>query len=132
MMNRSRFALLFALLLLTASAMCQQAGAPWPKFRANSLGTGIAGSGGSNGKLRWSFPTLGYIDSSPAVGADKTIYVGSSDGNLYAINPDGTQKWAFPTQSAIESSPLIGPDGTIYVGSDDFNVYAIRPDGTQK
>ena len=70
--------------------------------------------------------------SSPAIGADGTIYVGSGDDNLYAVNPDGTQKWAFPTGNYIESSPAIGADGTIYVGSDDDNLYAINPDGTQK
>ena len=37
------------------------------------------------------------IYSSPALGADGTIYVGSEDDNLYAINPDGTQQWAFAT-----------------------------------
>ena len=43
------------------------------------------------------FPRECLIDSSPAIGADGTIYVGSQDYNLYAINPDGTQRWAFPT-----------------------------------
>ena len=72
------------------------------------------------------------IDSSPAIGADGTIYVGSDDNNLYAINPNGTQKWAFPTGMTIVSSPAIGADGTIYVGSYDNNLYAINQDGTQK
>ena len=36
------------------------------------------------------------VYSSPAIGADGTIYVGSGGGKLYAINPDGTLKWAFP------------------------------------
>ena len=31
------------------------------------------------------------------IGADGTIYVGRMDGNLYAINPNGTQQWAFAT-----------------------------------
>ena len=49
-----------------------------------------------DGTQKWAFPTLGLVDSSPAIGADGTLYVGSGDGNLYAINPDGTQEWAFP------------------------------------
>ena len=70
--------------------------------------------------------------SSPAIAANGTIYIGSEDYNLYAVNPDGSQQWAFPTGNLIDSSPAIGADGTIYVGSYDGNLYAVNPDGTQK
>jgi len=81
---------------------------------------------------KWLFSTAGPISSSPALGADGTVYVGSTDHNLYAINPDGTQKWIFPTSDAIASSPALSMDGTIYVGSNDGNLYAVNPDGTWK
>jgi len=85
------------------------------------------------GALKWAFTTGDVVYSSPAIGADGTIYVGSNDGKLYAINPDGTQKWAFTTGGPIfYSSPAIGADGTIYVGSFNGNLYAINPDGSQK
>ena len=74
----------------------------------------------------------GSVELSPAVGVDGTIYVGSDDYNLYAINPDGSQQWAFLTGSEVFASPAIGTDGTIYVGSLDNNLYAVNPDGTQK
>ena len=70
--------------------------------------------------------------SSPAIGSDGTLYVGSMDGRLYAVNPDGTQKWVFTTGDIIYSSPAISSDGTIYVGSDDNKLYAVNPDGGQK
>jgi outer membrane protein assembly factor BamB len=35
----------------------------------------------------------GAVYSSPAVGSDGTVYVGSQDYYLYAINPGGTLKW---------------------------------------
>jgi sugar lactone lactonase YvrE len=63
--------------------------------------------------------------SSPALGADGTIYVGSGVWKLSALKPDGTQKWVFPTGGLVFSSPAIGADGTIYVGSADGNLYAI-------
>ena len=72
--------------------------------------------------------------SSPAVGADGTIYVGSDDGNLYAVNPDGSQKWKWFETSfpySVRSSPAVGADGTIYVGS-DVVLYAVNLDGSQK
>jgi len=36
--------------------------------------------------LRWEFKTGGRVYSSPAIGSDGTVYVGSIDGKLYAIN----------------------------------------------
>ena len=75
----------------------------------------------------WSFRFGGSdVYSTPAVGSDGTIYVGSEDNNLYAINPDGTKKWAFDTGDDVNSSPAIGRDGTIYFGSLDGNLYAIK------
>ncbi|MGE5702045.1 MAG: PQQ-binding-like beta-propeller repeat protein [Clostridia bacterium] len=77
--------------------------------------------------LKWKFTTNGMVQSSPVIAADGTVFIGSHDGNLYAINPDGTQKWTFDTGGWIESSPAIAADGTVYIGSDDGNLYAIDP-----
>ncbi len=67
--------------------------------------------------MRWSFETDSDVLSSPAVGEDGTIYVGSNDGYLYAINPNGTEEWSVHLDGGdVESSPAIGEDGTIYVG----------------
>ena len=81
---------------------------------------------------KWAFKTGDGVDSSPAIGTDGTIYVGSWDKNLYAINPDGSKKWTFKTRGTLVSSPAIGSDGTIYFGSWDKNLYAINPDGSKK
>lgn len=85
---------------------------------------------GGQGTLKWSYTIGGTVESSPAIGSDGTIYVGSY--YLFAINPDGTLKWSFTTAGPVNSSPAIGSDGTIYVGSDDTGLYAINPDGTLK
>ena len=89
-------------------------------------------SGNQSGSLKWKFRTDSYIYSSPAIGSDGTIYVGSYDNYLYAINPDGSLKWKYKTDHWIWSSPAIGSDGTIYVGSYDNYLYAINPDGSLK
>jgi FOG: WD40-like repeat len=50
-----------------------------------------------------------------------TVYVGSSDGALHAVDTTtGEQEWAFTQPSFIVSSPTIA-DGTIYVGSAESN-----------
>jgi len=86
-----------------------------------------------DGSQRWARSTDGDIRSSPAIAADGSIYVGSADNSLYALNPDSTLKWRYETGSNIlYSSPTIGSDGTIYVGSDDNYLHALNPDGTLK
>lgn len=82
-----------------------------------------------NGNLRWSAETYGT--SSPAIGENCMIYVGSGP-NLAAITMSGEIKWFFPTDGNVGSSPAISADGTIIVGSDDTYLYAINPDGTLK
>jgi len=106
---------------------------PWPMFRHDLQHTGQSPYlGAPINTLKWKFKTDGWVDSSPAIGSDGTIYVGSRDCYLYAINPDGTLKWKFGTSDLVDSSPAIGSDGTIYVGSWDSYLYAINPDGTLK
>jgi len=110
----------------------QLADSPWPMFRHDLKHTGRSSyTGSSKNYLQWVYP-VGSSTSTPAIGTDSTIYVGSYDSNLYAINPDGTLKWKYETGDVIESSPAVGTDGVIYVGSNDNNVYAINPDGTLK
>ncbi len=90
-----------------------------------------------DGTVKWSHLIFSAsysaaIDSSPAIGADGTIYVGSEDHDLYAITPAGWNKWAAATGGGIATSPSIGPDGTIYVSSLDGYLYAFNQDGTEK
>ena len=74
----------------------------------------------SKAKVRtpiWEFETGGFVESSPAIGSDGTVYVGSYDKKLYAINgKSGAKLWEFEMGSSVHSSPAIGSDDTIYVG----------------
>jgi outer membrane protein assembly factor BamB len=78
----------------------------------------------------WTAVTGGPIFSSPVVGPSGTIYVGSNDGNLYAIGKAGITSWTYLTGGAVQSSPAVAPSGEVYVGSNDGNVYAIYPNGS--
>lgn len=80
----------------------------------------------------WSYTTGGHVPGSPALALDGTIYVGSYDDSLYAVNPDGSRKWAYGTDGDIWASPAVDADGTIYVGNMAGTFYAINPDGTLK
>ena len=109
-----------------------QIGAPWPKYHNNPQNAGIGSGGGSTGVPKWLFYTKGIVASSPAIAGDGSLYFGSFDNKLYAVNRDGSQKWSFSTGNVIWSSPAIAKDGTIYFGSEDNSFYALNPNGTKK
>ena len=82
--------------------------------------------GQSPGSKKWAIKT--FLDSSPAIGRDGTIYVADWD-TLYAIKPDGSERWRFDTENVIgsvDSSPAIGSDGTIYIGTNDGVLQAVN------
>jgi outer membrane protein assembly factor BamB len=104
-----------------------------PVCRVETESTEIESSTGNVICGKWRFKTNGHIDSPPAIDPLGTVYIGSDDGNLYAIEPEsGAEIWRFKTGGEIRSTPAIGPDKTIYVSSLDKRLYAIKPDGTLK
>ena len=99
----------------------------WPKFRGSAGNTGRSLGSGAAGTMKWEFESGAGIYSSPSIGSDGTIYVGSDDHRLYALNgATGVAAWEFVTGAEVHSSPAIGSDGTVYVGSDDGHVYAVN------
>jgi outer membrane protein assembly factor BamB len=76
-------------------------------------------------KVKWKFHAGGMLFSSPAVSAG-IVYVGSTDGNLYAVDTtSGTQKWKFDAKSRITSSPALA-GGLVYFGAYDGAFYAVN------
>ncbi|MFB6179592.1 MAG: PQQ-binding-like beta-propeller repeat protein [Halorientalis sp.] len=81
--------------------------------------------------LRWRYQTGYYVYSSPTI-SDGTLYVGSEDHYLYALDAKtGELQWRFETGDAVNSSPVVH-DGTVYFGSDDGNIYALNLAGVEK
>ncbi|MBX3221285.1 MAG: PQQ-binding-like beta-propeller repeat protein [Labilithrix sp.] len=76
---------------------------------------------------------VGPIASSPVIGGDGKIYVGTTEGKLVAVDRDGARlAWTSTTNDTRGSSPALGQDGTIYVGSTDRKLYALSPAGATK
>ena len=63
------------------------------------------------------------MSSSPAIGSDGTVYVGSWDNSIYGLNSTGSLLWSYQTGRYVSSSPAIGSDGRVYVGSYDHRLY---------
>jgi len=105
--------------------------ADWTEFHRDNMQRWnpyetVLGVGNVSGlKMKWNYPVgtvVGTTESSPAV-VNGVFYVGSEDGNVYAVNATtGAKLWSFTTGAFIDSSPAV-VNGVVYVGSVDFNVY---------
>jgi len=114
---------IFAGLCLMAASLWAQEKAAMFRGDAGHTGT-FAGPASRELKLRWKFATGGPIVSSPSV-ADGTVYVGSADRNLYAVDAKtGLMRWKFDAQGDVNSSPAV-VDGVVYVVSLNGNLYAV-------
>jgi eukaryotic-like serine/threonine-protein kinase len=95
-------------------------------FRADARHTGVYASDPllRSPHLKWKFHTNGYVISSPAV-AGGLVYVGSNDGNFYALDRrTGALNWKFTTHGRISSSPAVS-NGLALFCSYDGNFYAL-------
>ena len=83
-----------------------------------------------NGQLKWK-SVLSPSVSSPAIGADGTVYV-RGGSFIYAVDGNnGNVIWKYDIEGTF-SSPSIGKSGTIYIGGGNWYLYALNDDGTLK
>jgi outer membrane protein assembly factor BamB len=103
------------------------ADAPWPRFRRDSVQDGaspVSPAIDSHSKP-WQFATGKGVFSSPIIGTDDAIYVGSGDRSFYALEPGGTQRFKFDTQEIIDSAAVLDDSGRVFVPSGDGSLYAL-------
>jgi outer membrane protein assembly factor BamB len=111
------------------------AGSPWPEMRRDSRNTGSSPIRGRyRGDRPWSFRTGRGIFSTPVIGDDGTVYVGSADGYFYALGADGRPVWRFRTGGIIDAAAALGERTgrrrgfPITIGSGDETLYQLRSD----
>lgn len=105
---------------------------PWPMVGHDVRRTGRSPYVGPDSPTeKWSVWTGGPIYSSPAIGEDGTIYVGSDDQKLYAVNPDGSLKWRYIAGDKIRSGIAVATGNIVYFGTDysDNKLYAVVDQG---
>ena len=104
----------------------------WPSFRGDQQLTGVAnGRFPDDIELLWTFETKDAIESTSAI-YDGTVYVGSLDGYLYAVNLEtGQVKWKYQATDEIKSSPSVY-ESTIYFGDEQGTFHAVDIQTNQK
>ena len=119
----------------TATGPRAGAAVDWPQFRFNDQHTGVNPMEKTIGKKNvkflspsWQAQLGDLVDFSSPVVVDGVVYIGSSDGTLWAYPADGcgmdlcdTPLWQSSNLAAIRDTPTVA-NGLVYVGSQtNFN-----------
>lgn len=85
------------------------------------------------GYQKWVRGIGDLVSFSLSLGTYGTVYVGSLDKRLYALDPaDGAIKWFYNTEGAVMAAPAVGADNILCFPSHDGYFYALSPNGTLK
>jgi eukaryotic-like serine/threonine-protein kinase len=98
----------------------------WPRFRGSAALWGVSDTSlPAPLRLRWSYETKDAIGSSAAI-MDGTVYVGSMDGRLHAVDlATGKMRWQYQTAGPVEESSPAVREGVVYVGDLDGVFHAV-------
>jgi outer membrane protein assembly factor BamB len=131
------------LMSFAASNTTPRAGYPFvipnrvPALTTPAIANGLVMFGAGNGvfyavnsasaQVQWQFQTRAPIESSAAVGTGSpSVYFGSDDASIHALDASGSEKWSRPVGTSVTSSPAIAADGSLWVGSQSGAVYRIQ------
>ncbi len=99
----------------------------WPLFRGDAQATGVVhGELPEKPDLLWTFSTQsGGFESTAAI-VDGSVYIGCTDGKLYALNlQSGAKRWEFATPLGFVASAAVR-DGRVYIGDSDGLFYCLE------
>jgi len=95
-------------------------------LRGDAARTGLSNAAGvpAAPALKWKVKTDAPVASSPIV-ADGTLFIGSNDGNVYALDvATGAQRWKTKTGGRVASSAAVA-NGRVFIESYDSQLYAL-------
>ena len=123
MLNTLRIYLILSITIIITSCTSNLGVDNWSQFHADGQSQGFRGVG-SNPAIRpiWSRDVGAVAHSSPVISEDGTIYLGTVDGELVAVNPDGTIKCSVDvSEGIIQSSPAIGDDHVYIISTREIS-----------
>ena len=114
-----------AILFFVLVPIMRSAFGNWASFRGNPQLTGVADSQLPDKlELLWAFKAGDMIESTATI-VDSTVYLGASDGFLYAIDAQtGKSKWKYQATGPIKSSPSVH-NSVIYFGDGEGIFHAV-------
>jgi hypothetical protein len=75
------------------------------------------------------FSASSTLFARPGVGRDGSVYVGSGDGYVHALSPDGSFRWSYTVKGRVVAPPVEEPaSGRVFVATSEARLYALEPD----
>ncbi|MEM7138543.1 MAG: PQQ-binding-like beta-propeller repeat protein [Myxococcota bacterium] len=81
------------------------------------------------GRMHWHRPTAAHVRTAPTIHPARLIIIGTTEGTLLALRPDGSLAWETQVGGAIEGAASVDDDGQIYVGTGNGSVVALDVTG---
>ena len=69
------------------------------------------------GRLHWHKPTADHVRTAPVIHPLRLIIIGTTEGSLIAMRPDGALAWETQLGGAIEGAASVDDEGRIYAGT---------------
>jgi outer membrane protein assembly factor BamB len=87
----------------------------WSTFHGDNARTGYSSAAApTTNNIEWTYTTGDMVFSSPAIAYDK-VFIGSYDGNMYALNQNnGGCEWSFNAGEPIVSSPAVADNEVFF------------------
>jgi len=78
-----------------------------------------------DGSIKWSY-TDNTSKTTPVLGEDGILYMGTSDGHILSVGSEGKLKDNIIIGDSFTYAPKLTPDGTLYIYSDNGFLYAVQ------
>jgi PQQ-like domain len=63
------------------------------------------------------------------VGHEGSVYVGSGDGYVHALAPDGSYRWSYTVKGRVVAPPVEeAASGRVFIATSEARLYALEPD----
>jgi len=79
-------------------------------------------------RLKFRFGTGSRPAAAPTLGPRGEVYVGTVDGIVHALHPDGSYRWSHTLKGPVVGRSLLDSEGRLLVPT-RRSIYALRPDG---
>jgi hypothetical protein len=99
-----------------------------PLFAALALAS-LCASAAEEPRVVFRFSASSTLFARPGVGRDGAVYVGSGDGYVHALSPDGSFRWSYTVKGRVVAPPVEEPgSGRVFVATSEARLYALEPD----
>ena len=88
-----------------------------------------AADGAEPPRTLFRFSASATLFARPGVGRDGSVYVGSGDGYVHALAPDGSFRWSYTVKGRVVAPPVEeASSGRVFVATSDARLYALEAD----